>query len=82
MSAEQLTTLRYEQVVRHPQAAASAVSDFIGARIAAIPVRGSGLGPPGRGAGAGSWRRLLSPLQVRQVEEVAGTDLRRVGYGS
>jgi len=82
MSAEQLTTLRYEQVVRHPQAAASAVSDFIGARIAAIPDRGSGLGPPGRGAGAGSWRRLLSPLQVRQVEEVAGTDLRRVGYGS
>ena len=83
MSAEQLTTLRYEQVIRHPQAAASAVSDFIGARIAAIPVRGSGPGPPGHGAGAGeSWRRQLSPLQVKQVEEVAGTDLRRVGYGS
>src|SRR6266568_901624 len=71
LSAEQLTTLRYEQVIRHPQAAASAVSDFIGARIAVIPVRGSGPGPPGRGHGSGSWRRLLSPLQVRQVEEVA-----------
>src|SRR6266568_2523215 len=71
MTAEQLTTLRYEQVIRHPQAAASAVSEFIGAPIAVIPVRGSGPGPPGRGHGSGSWRRLLSPLQVRQVEEVA-----------
>jgi len=86
LSAEQLTTLRYEQMIRHPQAAASAVSDFIGARIAAIPVRGRGPSLPGpaagAGAGAGSWRRQLSPLQVKQVEEVAGTDLRRVGYGS
>ena len=81
MTAEQLTTLRYEQVIRHPQAAASAVSDFIGAKIAAIPVRGNGRGGPARAVDAGGWRRLLTPLQVSEVEQVAGTDLRRVGYG-
>src|SRR5712691_6600786 len=52
MTAEQLTTLRYEQVIRHPQAAASAVSDFIGAKIAAIPVRGNGRGGPARAVDA------------------------------
>ena len=82
MTAEQLTTLRYEQVIRHPQAAASAVSEFIGAPISAIPVHGNGLGGPGRGVQAGGWRRLLTPLQVSEVEKIAGTDLRRVGYGS
>jgi hypothetical protein len=31
---------------------------------------------------SGSWRRLLSPAQVKEIEQVAGTDLRRVGYGA
>ncbi len=78
MTAEQLTTLRYEQVIRDPRAAAGAVSDFIGAKLAAIPA-GDGAG---RQAAAGTWRRLLTPQQVSEVEQVAGTDLRRVGYGS
>jgi hypothetical protein len=30
----------------------------------------------------GGWRRLLSAGQVKEIEEVAGTDLRRVGYGA
>ena len=81
MTAEQLTTLRYEQVIRHPQAAAGAVSEFVGAQIPAIPVRGNGRGAPRRAIEAGGWRRLLSPQQVSEVEKVAGTDLRRVGYG-
>jgi hypothetical protein len=82
MTAEQLTTLRYEQVIRHPQTAASAVSEFIGAPISAIPVRSNGVAGSGRAVQAGGWRRLLTPLQVSEVEKVAGTDLRRVGYGS
>jgi hypothetical protein len=81
MGAEQLTTLRYEQVVRHPGAAASAVSDFIGARIAAIPARANGTGGTGRAIEAGGWRRVLTPQQASEVEKMAGTDLRRVGYG-
>ena len=30
---------------------------------------------------SGSWRRALTPQQVTDVEQVAGLDLRRVGYG-
>jgi hypothetical protein len=79
MSAEQLTTLRYEEVVRSPATAGRAVSEFIGARVAlgALPRTG-----PRRAVESGSWRRLLSPAQVKEIEQVAGTDLRRVGYGT
>ena len=79
MSAEQLTTLRYEEVVRSPATAGRAVSEFIGARVAlgALPRTG-----PRRVVESGSWRRLLSPAQVKEIEQVAGTDLRRVGYGT
>ena len=30
----------------------------------------------------GAWRRLLAPSQAAEVENVAGEELRRVGYGS
>jgi uncharacterized protein YjeT (DUF2065 family) len=29
----------------------------------------------------GAWRRLLTPSQVAEIENVAGEELRRVGYG-
>jgi Sulfotransferase family len=80
MDAEQLTTLRYEQMIRHPGAAASAVSEFIGARLSPIPVRDRLAGPAA--IEPGGWRRLLSAAQVAEVEKVAGPELRRVGYGS
>ncbi|HEU5418104.1 MAG TPA: sulfotransferase [Streptosporangiaceae bacterium] len=81
LAAEQLTTLRYEQMIRHPAAATAAISDFIGAPMNPI-------GPRDRLAGAappvepGGWRRLLSAVQLAEIEKVAGQDLRRVGYGS
>ncbi len=84
MSAEQLTTLRYEQLVRQPDATGDAVAEFIGAAIRPIQLRGRG-----RGGGAwqpavepGGWRRLLTAGQMAEIEQVAGNDLRRVGYGS
>jgi hypothetical protein len=79
MSAEQLTTLRYEEVVRSPATAGRAVSEFIDGRvtIGALPRTG-----PRRAVDTGGWRRLLSAGQVKEIEEVAGTDLRRVGYGA
>jgi Sulfotransferase family len=83
MSAERLTTLRYEQVIRQPTAAAKALSAFIDAELAAIGVRGRGRGVIGpQVMQAGAWRRALTPQQLRDVEQVAGMDLRRVGYGS
>lgn len=72
MPAERLTTLRYEQVIQEPAAAAGAVSGFVEAEVASIAVRDCV--PPG------GWRRALSPQQVTDVEQVAGSDLRRVGY--
>jgi hypothetical protein len=80
MPAERLTTLRYEQVIRQPAAAARAVSGFIEADLAAIGVRARGRGGP-MAIQSGGWRRMLTAQQVTEVEAVAGIDLRRVGYG-
>lgn len=77
LTAQQLITLRYEEMVRQPAAAASAVSAFIGADVPplAAPAQGSGLEP-------GYWRRVLALAQVAEVERVASEELRRVGYGT
>ena len=75
LSADQLTTLRYEQVVREPRTTAAAISEFIDAKITAIDV------PHGRKR-TDSWKRLLSPAQLAEIEKVAGQQLRRVGYGN
>jgi hypothetical protein len=76
LSAEQLVTLRYEEMVARPGDAAAALSAFTGAGIRPVepPVPGTPQEP-------GAWRRLLSPAQVAEVEDVAGEELRRVGYG-
>ena len=79
LSADQLTTLRYESVLRHPAAAAAGVSDFVGDAIGPIRMPGSRRDGP-RDREPGAWRRLLSPAQLSEVEAVAGPDLRRVGY--
>lgn len=74
LSAEQLTTFRYEQLIAEPKASAKALSDFIGAEVGAIVVPSH--------KDADGWRRLLSPAQLSEVDKVAGQQLRRVGYGA
>lgn len=74
LSAKQLTTFRYEQVVAEPQAAAHALADFIDAKVDKIEVP-----RPRKGNG---WRQLLSPAQLAEVERISGAQLRRVGYGA
>jgi sulfotransferase family protein len=86
LPAEGLTTLRYEDVIRHPAAAARAVSGFIGADVARIEAgagRGGGDAAPGgpMAIPPGGWRHALNAQQVTDIEQVAGADLRRVGYG-
>jgi hypothetical protein len=80
MSAEQLTTLRYESLVAHPAASLAAVSEFVGAEVGAAVLRRGRLDSV-PGIEPGAWRRQLSAAQVSDIESVAGTDLRRVGYG-
>jgi hypothetical protein len=80
MPAEVLTTLRYEDIVRHPAAAARAVSGFVGEEVADLGIRGRGSAPAG--IPPGSWRRSLTLRQLADIQQVAGIDLRRVGYGS
>ena len=76
-SAEQLITLRYEDMVSQTAAAAAAVAGFIGAEVAplAAAVCGTSLEP-------GHWRRVLGQDQLAEIERVAGEELRRVGYGT
>jgi hypothetical protein len=78
LSADQLVTFRYEDVVRQPADAAAAISDFL-----STPVHILEPGLPGHAAAAepGSWRRLLVPAQAAEIEAIAGDELRRVGYG-
>jgi Sulfotransferase family len=82
LEAGQLITLRYEEMIRQPSAAASAISGFLGAAVS--PLELPAPSPvPGRPAGTepGAWRRTLTVAQVAEVESVAGPELRRVGYG-
>jgi len=76
LSAEQLVTLRYEEMILQPNTAATALSAFTGAEIRPVEpqVAGTPLEP-------GAWRTLLTPSQSADVETVAGEELRRVGYG-
>ncbi len=75
LTADQLTTFRYEQMVAEPQNTAAALSDFIEAKVGRIDVGQ-------RAKEVNSWRRLLSPAQLAEVERIAGQQLRRVGYGN
>jgi hypothetical protein len=79
LSPEQLTTLRYEEVLARPNAAAGTVSAFVGAAVSTVGLYDYdtryALEP-------GAWRRALSAEQASEVEKIAGDELRRVGYGS
>jgi Sulfotransferase family len=74
LRADQLTSIRYEQVVSEPHRVATALSEFVGVKIDRIDV-------PQRKPGRGGWQRVLSPEQLADIERVAGQQLRRVGYG-
>jgi len=76
LAEDQLKTLRYEDMVRHPGSAAAILSDFTGSKIAAPA------DPNQRRARteAAAWRRSLTMSQVADIDKVAGEELRRLGY--
>ena len=66
-------------VVTQPGAAATALSGFVGSTIGQAQLTAAQRDGPVRSE-PGSWRRLLTPAQLSEIESVAGPDLRRVGY--
>jgi Sulfotransferase family len=78
LSAQQLTTIRYEELVTKPDTAAGMVSEFVGATVLPVALRDPA--SPGDPE-PGTWRRTLSAQQATEVEKIAGSELRRVGYG-
>ncbi|TYK45333.1 sulfotransferase family protein [Actinomadura decatromicini] len=78
--AEQLLTVRYEDLVAAPRRVAADLSEYLDAAIPRTVL--SGLVPAGTrdDGGVGAWRERLTPRQLAQVEKVAGTELRRLGY--
>ncbi|QKW36540.1 sulfotransferase [Actinomadura sp. NAK00032] len=77
---EQLLTVRYEDLLAKPRAIAAGLSEYLDARVPRSAL--SGLVRAGEAAdgGVGAWRDRLTPRQAAQVEKVAGTELRRLGY--
>ncbi|MFI0408485.1 sulfotransferase family protein [Actinomadura sp. 3N508] len=76
---EQLLTVRYEELAARPRRVGAALSEYLDAPISRTAL--SGLVRPGDDdAGVGSWRERLTARQAAQVEKVAGTELRRLGY--
>jgi len=73
---EQLKTLRYEDMVRNPGAAAAMLTDFTGSKIAA-PTALNHRKAKGESA---AWRRTLTLSQVADIDKVAAEELRRLGY--
>jgi Sulfotransferase family len=75
LSDDRLTTFRYEPLVREPEATAAALGEFIDAKVTGMKIPAAQRDPE-------SWRRLLSPAQLAEIEKVAGEQQRRVGYGA
>jgi hypothetical protein len=84
LAAGPLITLRYEEMIRQPAAAAAAMSDFLGTAVSPLELPNAPSPVPGRPPASepGAWRRTLSPVQAAEIESIAGDELRRVGYGA
>ncbi|HEY8482689.1 MAG TPA: sulfotransferase [Spirillospora sp.] len=83
---DQLFTVRYEELVAKPRRVGAELSEYLDAPLskqALSSLAGTGRrdrGGNGAAHGVGSWRERLTPRQTAQVERVAGTELRRLGY--
>ncbi|TDD89905.1 sulfotransferase [Actinomadura darangshiensis] len=80
---DQLLTVRYEELVARPRRVGAELSEYLDAPLSKtaltglVPIGARDAGDPG----VGQWRERLTPRQAAQVEKVAGTELRRLGYG-
>lgn len=77
---DQLFTVRYEELVARPRRVAADLAEYLDAPLAKNALTGLVRAGTPDGHGVGSWRERLTPRQIAQVEKVAGTELRRLGY--
>jgi hypothetical protein len=80
--AEQLFTVRYEDLVTRPGRVAPDLSAYLGISVSQVTLWGL-VRPSDRENGEraiGSWKNRLSGKQAWQVERVAGRELTRLGY--
>ncbi|MCW2885554.1 MAG: sulfotransferase [Streptosporangiaceae bacterium] len=80
--AEQLLTVRYEDLVTRPGRVAPDLSAYLGIPVSKVTLTGlvRALGREHGDRAVGSWRSRLSGRQARQVERIAGRELARLGY--
>jgi len=71
---DQLCTVRYEDLVNRPARVIESVADYLGTPVSKAALAGMD------DRGVGVWRDRLTHRQVTQVERIAGTELRRLGY--
>ncbi|MCT9932762.1 sulfotransferase [Planotetraspora sp. A-T 1434] len=74
LPAEQLLTLRYEDMLAAPGEAIDSVSSFLETKISTIALYGTAAPKPG------GWRKRLTPADAELVEKVGREELRRLGY--
>ncbi|WP_214324076.1 sulfotransferase family protein [Nonomuraea sediminis] len=74
LPAEQLLTLRYEDLVLQPAQTIASVSEFLEARVSKVALYGR------RIPKVGSWRTRLRGDEVELVQKVARDELTRLGY--
>jgi hypothetical protein len=74
LPAEQLLTLRYEDLVYKPAQSAATLAEFLGGRVSKVALYG------GRPSEPGAWRARLRLGDVTLVEKVAREELTRLGY--
>jgi hypothetical protein len=80
LPSERVLTLRYEDVVRQPDAAADSLAGFLGHETAPASLREAfARADPGS---VGRWRRSLDDQALADVEREAGGLLRELGYES
>ncbi|GAA4227112.1 hypothetical protein GCM10022254_13990 [Actinomadura meridiana] len=79
---EQLLTVRYEDLVTKPRRLGADLARYLDAPISRTTLSGLVRVQDGgdETGGVGSWRERLTSRQLAQVEKVAGTELRRLGY--
>jgi hypothetical protein len=78
LPADRVLTVRYEDVVRHPEDAATSLARFFGHQEAPAPLRDALLRADPRSVGR--WRTALDEQGRRDVEREAGPLLRELGY--